>query len=417
MPPLGPRGNRTPRPRKRPAWQPTATQLRGARAQQQGYVSTGKAVERIATRRNRAVARARRPTATQLRSVRAQRQGYVSLGRAVPKVAHEQRVAARDRRILRVARAQRDYLRTQGELVKQMAREHTKPGGLTQSPTEQARSYLIAQKKPVGRIGLTTPKETQQLAGLISKQGYDKALRTFRVDKAERDAAERAPLLWTLKQASRPLYGSAGASLALVKGKSPGKVLHEAKRGLQLKDQHTYSDVLGATGWKPKSGLGKAARGTLGFGLDVALDPTTYLSFGTVSVGEKALGKAAQRVAEDAARASAKSLAPKVAAGKVTKSEAERIAKARGRAARFARRGWSPSPHRARRCPRTPRAPSAPGALRARSRRPRRRSPAPPARPGRRCASSPRRAARPLRSAASPATAPPSSTPTSAPTI
>jgi ribosomal protein S18 acetylase RimI-like enzyme/tetratricopeptide (TPR) repeat protein len=333
MPPLGPRGNRTPRPRKRPAWQPTATQLRGARAQQQGYVSTGKAVERIATRRNRAVARARRPTATQLRSVRAQRQGYVSLGRAVPKVAHEQRVAARDRRILRVARAQRDYLRTQGELVKQMAREHTKPGGLTQSPTEQARSYLIAQKKPVGRIGLTTPKETQQLAGLISKQGYDKALRTFRVDKAERDAAERAPLLWTLKQASRPLYGSAGASLALVKGKSPGKVLHEAKRGLQLKDQHTYSDVLGATGWKPKSGLGKAARGTLGFGLDVALDPTTYLSFGTVSVGEKALGKAAQRVAEDAARASAKSLAPKVAAGKVTKSEAERIAKARGRAA------------------------------------------------------------------------------------
>lgn len=50
------------------------------------------------------------------------------------------------------------------------------------------------------------------------------------------------------------------------------------------KGQHTYSDYLEDIGWKPESWVGKFAKGTTGFVMDVLLDPTTYLSGGATAL-------------------------------------------------------------------------------------------------------------------------------------
>lgn len=62
----------------------------------------------------------------------------------------------------------------------------------------------------------------------------------------------------------------------------------------------TYSDVLHTAGWQPTSTLGKIAKGTVGFGLDVLLDPTTYLTGGLSAVvkGTGRVGKTAEGVAK-----------------------------------------------------------------------------------------------------------------------
>jgi endonuclease YncB( thermonuclease family) len=61
------------------------------------------------------------------------------------------------------------------------------------------------------------------------------------------------------------------------------------------KGETTFSDVLGTAGWNPKSTLGKFAKGTAGFVLDVGLDPTTYLTFGTSAL-VKGTGRGAHAV-------------------------------------------------------------------------------------------------------------------------
>jgi len=86
---------------------------------------------------------------------------------------------------------------------------------------------------------------------------------------------------------SRPLYASAGAAKAIVKGNE--NVLGEAWKGLKGEEKETYSDVLKEAGID-----NKIARGVVGFALDVVLDPTTYfggtLVKGTLR-GSKAVGR------------------------------------------------------------------------------------------------------------------------------
>lgn len=64
------------------------------------------------------------------------------------------------------------------------------------------------------------------------------------------------------------------------------------------KDEYNFSRVMETAGWKPTSTAGKVTKGVLGFGLDVALDPTTYLTGGVSAVvkGTGRVGKAAESV-------------------------------------------------------------------------------------------------------------------------
>lgn len=56
--------------------------------------------------------------------------------------------------------------------------------------------------------------------------------------------------------------------------------------GITGKTKHTYSDVFTEAGWNPESKAGKITKGITSFALDVLLDPTTYVTFGT-GVGAK----------------------------------------------------------------------------------------------------------------------------------
>jgi hypothetical protein len=79
---------------------------------------------------------------------------------------------------------------------------------------------------------------------------------------------------------SRPMHASAGFSKALLDGDPDTNPLAEAWRGLSGKERVTYSQVLEQQGME-----NKYSRGTLGFVLDVALDPLTYFGGWAVKGG------------------------------------------------------------------------------------------------------------------------------------
>lgn len=88
---------------------------------------------------------------------------------------------------------------------------------------------------------------------------------------------------------SIPLYTTAGFVKGLTDGADKDSVnpFEGAWRGFKSgftgdeKGRYTYSKVMQGVGWQPTSMGGKVAQGVLGFGLDVLLDPLTYLSGGT----------------------------------------------------------------------------------------------------------------------------------------
>lgn len=57
-------------------------------------------------------------------------------------------------------------------------------------------------------------------------------------------------------------------------------VLKGAWKGVSGKEKTTFQEVIGDLGWEPTTGIGKVGKFTLGLGLDIALDPTTYLGIG-----------------------------------------------------------------------------------------------------------------------------------------
>lgn len=102
--------------------------------------------------------------------------------------------------------------------------------------------------------------------------------------------------LWerTLDILNRGVAASAGAAHSLVVGKNP---VAGAWKGLAGEERKNYSDVLGALGMD--KGL---ARSVLGFGADVFLDPTTYVTFGT-GAGEKVAVGGVQKTLTESAQA------------------------------------------------------------------------------------------------------------------
>jgi hypothetical protein len=285
------------------------------------YVSQGKAVQRVANQQRRA-ARPWQPTKTQLRSALAQRREHVSQGQAVRRVAKVQQVLgpgkaptvrSYHRREIAAANRAQDYV-DQGKAVEHAANQ--------QRAKRKAEARKLAGEH-IGKIqpptrGVYNPKDVALYAGLIDRHGLSQASKIFKTHKEVRDAASKAKAVKVLEQVMRPGYASAGGARALVKGEGLGGAVKGAVRGGLLKDRYLYSDVLKEAGVKNKT-----VRGIAGFIGDVALDPTTYITFGVGSVAEKGAVKAAIRSAERGAQIEAKRLAPKVAAGELSRKEAK----------------------------------------------------------------------------------------------
>jgi hypothetical protein len=292
------------------------------------YVSQGKAVQHVANQQRRA-ARPWQPTKTQLRSALAQRREHVSQGQAVRRVAKVQKVLgpgkaptvrSYHRREIAAANRAQDYV-DQGKAVEHAAHQ--------QRAKRKAEARKLAGEN-IGKIqpptrGVYNPKDVALYAGLIDKHGLSQASKIFKTHKEVRDAASKAKAVKVLEQVMRPGYASAGGARALVKGQGIKGVARGISRGAQLKDRYLYSDVLKEAGVKNKT-----VRGVAGFGLDILLDPTTYVTFGAGSVAEKTAVKAAIRSAERGAQIEAKRLAPKVAAGDLTRKEAKAQVAAKG---------------------------------------------------------------------------------------
>lgn len=88
---------------------------------------------------------------------------------------------------------------------------------------------------------------------------------------------------------SRGQYASAGLAL----GKGPKESLSMALKGVQGKGKYSYADVL-----SQRLGVRGKPAALAGFGLDIALDPTTYLGVGLGKAGAQAVGKGLGRVVE-----------------------------------------------------------------------------------------------------------------------
>jgi len=104
---------------------------------------------------------------------------------------------------------------------------------------------------------------------LSSKPLYESTANTQRLEP-------KGSLMKTLDFITKPLYASAGFANAIVQGKGSEEAFKSAYRGLTGKERTFYSDVLASAGVK-----NKYVKAVAGFALDVALDPVTYLSFGT----------------------------------------------------------------------------------------------------------------------------------------
>jgi len=124
------------------------------------------------------------------------------------------------------------------------------------------------------------------------------------------EVKEKKPSLFSraLDLISRPMYASAGAAKAVVKGEN---ILNEMRKGLYGIEKETYSDVLGEMGVK-----NKWAKGGVGFALDIALDPTTYFGGTLIKGAAKSVGKIGSIAGKGYARVAPKSAEAFGAAGK-----------------------------------------------------------------------------------------------------
>lgn len=215
-------------------------------------------------------------------------------------------------------------------------------GGKTKvvSRKTRDRAYTKARRDTKARKAYARSLGFKSLQAYADASPYTKANQSKRI--AARATTQTAGLSAELKrrwapatrgainllaETSRPIHGIAGGVYAAQKGKN---VLKGAKRGFELKDRKLFSDVL------KEAGAPKVVQTVGGFGLDVGLDPTTYVTLGS-SVPVKAAARAAEKATAEkfAAHELKKAAAPvsravkkpqKTTAG-IVKTETERAVK------------------------------------------------------------------------------------------
>jgi hypothetical protein len=256
----------------------------------------------------------RPPTATQLRSARAQRAEHVSQGRQVQKAAEiAQRVAAAQ-----------PYL-SSAEAVSNRA-------------AALDAADAIKRKNPDAELKVLGTQIYAKYKRPILKDYWSPIKPTGKPDEGQavheseiRKATAAAPALKILDQTTRPIHAVAAGSKAAIQGKGASGIARAEARGLQLKDRTLFSDVLKTAGVKNK---GMAAAG--GFALDVALDPTTYLTGGTARVAEKVAADAARQTAVKAARAGMSEEGVATVAARAARQAAEQAPAGKGVTVKFA---------------------------------------------------------------------------------
>lgn len=127
------------------------------------------------------------------------------------------------------------------------------------------------------------------------------------------------PALSVLSQTNRLSHGVAGTADAWVSGR-PWRAPEQFTEGAISNRKYNFGQVV------RKLGVSDTASRPLGFVLDVAFDPLTYVSFGTGTVAKQAAKAAGERAAAKAARAGMSKTGQKTVAARVERRELERQA-------------------------------------------------------------------------------------------
>lgn len=155
--------------------------------------------------------------------------------------------------------------------------------------------------------GKVTRVSTQPIATLQRTPAFQKYYNYFSKDISQdpsnRPREFKTNFMSWMDRLMRPTYASAGlAKEMLAPGTefTPGQAIW---KGLTGEERTTYSDVLETVGWQPTTKIGKFARGATGFGLDVLLDPLTYIGVGAVTKTGRMAAKAGKLAPTAAAQA------------------------------------------------------------------------------------------------------------------
>lgn len=204
-------------------------------------------------------------------------------------------------------------------LVSRQPREFAAGGPLMAGAALAGKSIGTKAGKKVAKGRKPSPTEARlvQAAGLTAPTSVSKRLKAKRPEN----------ILRILEQTQRPVYGVAGAANEGVKqvkkGKfTPTKIGKEFGRGITLKDREYFSDVLKTAGVR-----NAAVAAGVGLVLDIALDPTTYVTLGAgaaAGAGAKATARAAAgKVGRKVYKAELKKGAPKAAAKATARRRAQ----------------------------------------------------------------------------------------------
>lgn len=161
--------------------------------------------------------------------------------------------------------------------------------------------------------------------------GHQLAGARRQAERERRQAQVLAPALSILNETLRPVRATSGVAQALVQGR-PDRAPGALARGLVENKGPLFGQVL------RDAGVPKSVAGPAGFALDVALDPTTYLTFGASSVARQAATKAGAQAQRKALRAGLPKARARELGAVAAKRAVQGKSQTRGASVRFAGR-------------------------------------------------------------------------------
>jgi len=142
-----------------------------------------------------------------------------------------------------------------------------------------------------------SPEQLNNIASL-AKSSAPVTVKTREKKSALREAGEKTlgGALKVIDFIERPYYALMNVGVDFYGGDEGFSPLKALGRGLAGKEKSDFGDVLTESGWQPESTLGKITKAGVSFVGGVALDPLTYMTFGTgkgIQLGGKILTKQA----------------------------------------------------------------------------------------------------------------------------
>jgi len=153
-------------------------------------------------------------------------------------------------------------------------------------------SGIVGPRQPFGpgQAGLTQ-EELQKLGGLRRNVALRQGDKTTFIPREHTEPSGWIKLLEVFGAFNFAVAGASNALVNLYQGKTEEtNPFVEAYRGFTLKDKEIFGDVLENLGWEGEDGFAYWSRESLGFVMDVVLDPINFISLGSPQAAKLARG-------------------------------------------------------------------------------------------------------------------------------